>query len=578
MTAPIVPVEIDTLSTPPTIADQANFDERADQHVLEVVAMVPQINAATAATYQNAVSANEGAVAAQAQAVISTTQAGIAADKVGLAADQVVLATTQAGLAAASAASALNAPGTSATSTTSLTIGSGAKSLTIQTGKLFAVGQTVVIARASDPITQMTGVITAHNNGTGALSVTISTNGFAGSGTFTDWTISLSGAKGEKGDTSSLIRVNRSSNTMLTAADNGKYFNLTGTFTQTFDTPANLGNGWFCYIRNVNTDGTSGLGITSTVMYPEEERRFDCDGTTIRSIVINPFKFLSTGSGTFFKPTGYSAFGGLIWGAGGSGAASRTTNPYNMGGGAAACTPIWYASASMPASVSFTIGAGGTAVTAGAGASIAGNDGGNSVFGAFTAYGGVGGGTSSAGSGMSGAGIYGKATNQAGGVVYSIGGKPDGNSFLFTPNSLGIVYQNASTYGGGGGGVVTTSSNPTQCPHGGDSVYGGAGGAGAYSNDGTNINVVGNAGNSVYGGTAGASIIYNAPSTTWFNLPVGTSTWGGTGGVGSFGTGARTGTAGGVRGGGGGAAVSTNDTSAVSGAGGRGELQLWGIL
>jgi hypothetical protein len=133
------------------------------------------------------------------QAGISTTQADISTDQAVISTTQADISTTQAGLAATSAASALNAPGTSATSTTSLTIGSGAQSLTIQTGKLFTVGQTAVIARTSDPVDQMTGVITAHNSGTGALSVIIPTNGFDGSGTFTDWTISLSGAKGIPG-------------------------------------------------------------------------------------------------------------------------------------------------------------------------------------------------------------------------------------------------------------------------------------------------------------------------------------------------------------------------------------------
>lgn len=566
-----------TLTNPPvspSVSRPATFDAEADAHLAWQATNVTEMGAVNTWIEGQTAEVTDQADIATAQAVIATTQAGIAATQVGLATTQAGIATTQAGLAATSAASAANAPGTSATSTTSLAIGSGAKSLTIQTGKLFAVGQTAVIARTSDPIVQMTGAITAHNSGTGALSVIIPTNGFAGSGTYTDWTISLSGVKGEKGDGASLTRVYRSSNTMITAADNGKYFNLTTQFSQTFDTAANLGAGFFCYIKNVNTDGISAIFTPFSTMYPEEERRVDSDGTTIRSTVITPFRATFTTSTTFFKPAGYGAFGGFIWGAGGSGAASRATNQYNMGGGAAACTPIWYKSADMPSSVAFTIGAGGAAVTAGSGTQIVGNSGGDSVFGVFTAYGGLGG--SSNALGVSGAGIYSKALT--GTVAGSIGGKPNGNSYEFTPNSKGLFYQNASTYGGGGGGIVTDLIAPTQCPHGGDSVYGGAGGAGAYSNDGTNINVVGNAGNSVYGGTAGASIIYNSPSTTWFNLPVGTSTWGGTGGVGSFGTGARTGTAGGVRGGGGGAAVSTNNTSAVSGAGGRGELQLWGII
>jgi len=503
------------------------------------------------------------------QAGIATTQAGIATTQAGVATTQAGIATTQAGLAAASAASALNAPGTSATSTTSLTIGSGAKSLTIQTGKLFAVGQTVVIARASDPITQMTGVITAHNNGTGALSVTIPTNGFTGSGTFTDWTISLSGAKGEKGDTSSLIRVNRSSNTMLTAADNGKYFNLTSSFSQTFDTPANLGNGWFCYVRNVNTDGSSAIFTSVATMYPEEERRFDCDGTTIRSIVINPFKITATASSTFFKPSGYSAFGGLLWGGGGGGAALRTSNPENNGGGAAVCTPIWYKFADMPSSITFTIGAGGTSVTAGSAAAIAGNAGGNSTFGVFTAYGGVGGGLSNVA--PAGAGIYGSATSDG-----LFGGFPHGNSYVLANASYFGNHDNGSTYGGGGSGQITTSSGslPTR---GGSTVYGGAGAAGCSGNGAGNYTTAGTAGSSIYGGTAGGGAYLNT-GTTYIQPTVGTSTWGGTGGAANVGSGSRTGATGGVRGGGGGAAVSTDNTSAVSGAGGRGELQLWGIL
>ncbi|MFN3858105.1 MAG: hypothetical protein ACK4RV_10165 [Caulobacter sp.] len=96
----------------------------------------------------------------------------------------------QAEAAAASAASALNAPGTNATSTTSLAIGTGTKAFTIQTGKAFSIGQVMVAASAADPSNQMTGIVTAHNSGTGALTLDVSdTNG---SGTYADWTLSLS--------------------------------------------------------------------------------------------------------------------------------------------------------------------------------------------------------------------------------------------------------------------------------------------------------------------------------------------------------------------------------------------------
>lgn len=98
-------------------------------------------------------------------------------------------AVTNATAAAASAASALNAPGTNATSVTSLTVGTGNQTFTIQTGKAYVVGQTVVIANTATPANQMTGIITAYNSGTGSMTVNVSTIG--GSGTFTAWTISM---------------------------------------------------------------------------------------------------------------------------------------------------------------------------------------------------------------------------------------------------------------------------------------------------------------------------------------------------------------------------------------------------
>lgn len=95
----------------------------------------------------------------------------------------------QATAAAASANSALNAPGTNATSTTSLAISVASKSLTIQTGKAYVIGQTLNIASAANPANFMAGQVTAYNSGTGALVVNATQIG--GSGTFTDWVVSM---------------------------------------------------------------------------------------------------------------------------------------------------------------------------------------------------------------------------------------------------------------------------------------------------------------------------------------------------------------------------------------------------
>lgn len=80
----------------------------------------------------------------------------------------------------------------SATSTTSLTIGTGSKALTIQAGRAFAVGQYVRIAETAAPNTNyMAGSVTAHDATTGALTVLVDAT--AGSGTIAAWTISISG-------------------------------------------------------------------------------------------------------------------------------------------------------------------------------------------------------------------------------------------------------------------------------------------------------------------------------------------------------------------------------------------------
>ena len=124
-----------------------------------------------------AVEAEADALTASNAATTATTQAGIA--------------TTKAAEASASAVAAVNAPGTNATSTTSVLVGTGSKSLTVQTGKIFVVGQYVTIARTSAPsTTSMFGTVTAYTSGTGDLVVNVTS--ITGSGTFTDWTIAIS--------------------------------------------------------------------------------------------------------------------------------------------------------------------------------------------------------------------------------------------------------------------------------------------------------------------------------------------------------------------------------------------------
>jgi len=85
---------------------------------------------------------------------------------------------------------AMNLVSVSATSTTSLTIGLGSQTLTVDAGKSYLPGQSVKIAYTVDPVNWMHGDVITYDVDTGVLVVNIST--INGSGTQAAWTITLS--------------------------------------------------------------------------------------------------------------------------------------------------------------------------------------------------------------------------------------------------------------------------------------------------------------------------------------------------------------------------------------------------
>lgn len=79
---------------------------------------------------------------------------------------------------------------------TSLTVGNGTKVLTVPEGRAYGLGQGVNIARTSDPTIWMAGTVTDYTG----TQLTVEVSSHQGSGTYSDWTITLSGAVGPQGD------------------------------------------------------------------------------------------------------------------------------------------------------------------------------------------------------------------------------------------------------------------------------------------------------------------------------------------------------------------------------------------
>ncbi len=168
------------LSTPPTRKSATNpdtFITQADTFLSELPTFATEANALAVDVNASASSASASASSASA----SASSASASANSASISANS----------ASASASSAMSAPGTSATSDSGAYIQEGEQAFSIQTGKAFSVGQSVVIAYSLDPTNfAMFGNISNYDSGTGWLTVNVSS--VVGSGTYYSWVVSLS--------------------------------------------------------------------------------------------------------------------------------------------------------------------------------------------------------------------------------------------------------------------------------------------------------------------------------------------------------------------------------------------------
>ncbi len=206
-------------------------------------------------------------------------------------------ATSDAAAAAASASAASTyAAALSGTSSTSTLIGTGSKSFTASTGKQWQVGQYVYVARSAAPTIYMAGQVTAYNSGTGALTVDVqATNG---SGTYTDWVITIGGARGETGSVIDITTTSKSGSYTAVSGDKGTILECTGTWTLALTAAATLGSGWWVWVRNTGT-GTITIdpnsaetidGATTATLKGGSWALVQCDGSAFRCVARSPVR------------------------------------------------------------------------------------------------------------------------------------------------------------------------------------------------------------------------------------------------------------------------------------------------
>lgn len=179
------------------------------------------------------------------------------------------------------------------TSSTSLAIGTGSKTLTVQTGLGYVIGHPVRIASVANPSNFMDGIVTAYNSGTGSLTVDVLSVG--GSGTIASWNTMVLPGGGNFASTSNNKFTGRqvfadevtiaSASTLDFTTGNSNQFVVTGT---TGVTAVTMDQGALivarftgaCQITNGGNLQLQGGANYTTI--PGDILRFTSNGTTVR--------------------------------------------------------------------------------------------------------------------------------------------------------------------------------------------------------------------------------------------------------------------------------------------------------
>lgn len=195
--AQTTPPGIDPVPTPPIQrGDRATFSSRVDAFILWLVTAVTQFRAVALNVYNNAVDAFNNATAAAGSASAASGSATAASTSAGNAASSATAAATSATNSANSAtASAASALALTGTSTSAVVLGTGSKAFTTQANKQFAVGVRLTAVNPSDPAQFVSGPVSAYSG----TALTINADAFGGTGSVSNWNISVTGQRGSIG-------------------------------------------------------------------------------------------------------------------------------------------------------------------------------------------------------------------------------------------------------------------------------------------------------------------------------------------------------------------------------------------
>jgi hypothetical protein len=370
----------------------------------------------------------------------------------------------------------------SGTSDTEITIGTGSKEFTTQSGKNFSAGTWLLITSDADPANYMHGTVTSYSGTT----LTVNITNIGGSGTLDDWTIQVSGTRGATGAPGS---VSNGDKVDIEVTDDGATWTIKNGVVSLVKLAVQAAN---TFLANATADSASptaialstnqlvGRGASGNISaitlgagLSMTGAELNTVGTGIASVHLVKF----TSSGTYTAPSNL-LFADVELVGGGAGGRNGGSSRGGPGGGAGGYSRRRLTAAEIGESRTVTIGAGGAVASSG----------GTTSFGSLlSATGGAAAGGSGSVGGDGGVGSSGDI-NLAGGMGGSASGDADISSQYYGGGSGGSSFFGGSgsgagrgagsngaagkvnTGGGGGGGNSTTGSSFTDGAAGGSGI------------------------------------------------------------------------------------------------------------